>query len=76
MPAAMPVRTYSSPSAIVKANSVTISAPACKVGQALPEENGGMRRENLLHVVARYGDRVELGHLLGRVGEDVTNDSH
>jgi hypothetical protein len=34
------------------------------------------RRAGLLHVVARDADAVELGHLLGRVAEDVRDDPH
>ena len=45
------------------------------VGQGVGElEVGG--RPGLLHVVAGNADRVELGHVLRRVGEDVRDDPH
>jgi hypothetical protein len=57
-PAAMAARTYSNPSARVKA---VWSTP---VGAGFH------------HVVAADADRVELGHVLGAVGDDVRNDAH
>ena len=36
----------------------------------------GLVGASLLHVVARYGYRVELGHVLSGVSNDVPNDAH